>query len=82
MSSNQERSPDYDAPEPWWRVTITFGALTRVNTAQRRFRCEGHIAPVQHYIDPGQRYVQEPAQRHQALRVPPLPRVCRRGRQL
>ena len=28
MSSNQERSPDYDAPEPWWRVTITFGALT------------------------------------------------------
>lgn len=50
-------SADYDAPEPWWRVTITFGALTKVNTARRRFRCEGHIAPVQHYIDPGQRYV-------------------------
>lgn len=44
-------------PEPWWRVTITHGALAKVNTARRRFRCEGHLAPSTHFIEPGQRYV-------------------------
>lgn len=41
----------------WWRVTFTPGALTKVNRARRRFQCEGHLADVPHFIDPGQRYV-------------------------
>jgi hypothetical protein len=50
-------SAEKDAAPEWWRVTFTQGALTKVNTARRRFRCEGHIADVEHFIEMGQRYV-------------------------
>ena len=41
----------------WWRVAFTPGTLAKVNRAHRRFRCEGHIADVAHFIEPGDRYV-------------------------
>lgn len=48
---------EFDAPPEWWRVTFTHGSLNKVNRARRRFRCDGHIAHVRHFIEPGERYV-------------------------
>ena len=53
---NTPNSAGKGTPE-WWRVTFTPGTLTKVNRARRRFRCEGHIAPLPHFIQPGERYV-------------------------
>lgn len=50
-------SVENDEAPSWWRVVITHGALVKVNRARRRFRCEGHIADVAHFIEPGARYV-------------------------
>lgn len=39
------------------RVVITHGAIVKVTSARRRFRCEGHLADRTHFIEPGERHV-------------------------
>lgn len=41
----------------WWRVSFTPGSIAGVVTANKRHQCDGHLADVKHYIEPGERYV-------------------------
>lgn len=42
-----------------YRVSTTCGSICTVKTARRRFRCDGHMASEQHFIEPGERYVRD-----------------------
>lgn len=39
------------------RVIRTAGTLHRRATAQKRYRCDGHLYPERHYIEPGDLYI-------------------------
>ena len=39
------------------RVANTPGSIVRVVTANKRHRCDGHMNPVSHHIEPGDNYV-------------------------
>ena len=39
------------------RVSFTLGSISGVVTAQKRYRCSGHLYPSTHYIEAGQRYI-------------------------
>jgi len=40
-----------------FRVTKSFGALYGVRRAQKRHRCDGHMASERHWIEAGEMYV-------------------------
>lgn len=39
------------------RVSFTPGSIAGVVTANKRHRCDGHLADERHWIEPGDRYV-------------------------
>lgn len=39
------------------RVSFTPGSIAGVVTARKRHRCQGHLSPDLHFIEPGERYV-------------------------
>ena len=51
----QERA--ITAEVAWPRVVRTPGALYGAAVSRKRRRCDGHMAPEQHWIKPGQQYV-------------------------
>jgi hypothetical protein len=54
------------------RVAFTPGSIAGAVTARKRHRCESHLEPERHHIEPGERYI--------ASALPPGdPDICNRG---
>lgn len=43
-----------------YRVLFTAGSLSGTAIARKRRRCDGHLNPERHFIEPGQRWFEEP----------------------
>lgn len=41
----------------WWRTRFTPGSIAGIVTARKRYRCDGHLTDVKHFIEPGEKYV-------------------------
>ena len=48
---------DGDTAQDLYRTAATPGALYGVTTARKRRRCDGHLNPERHFIEPGEQYM-------------------------